>query len=155
MNQLPRPLSVRDRFGKFDRLARLDGDVTVLLGILYSSEGIQALTEMATESFDLQWGELDTDEAHLIRRLLHMASQVVVAFTAVPETVDMMPAIAVRAMQNICQKLGPFEPLLAQIESGSLSGLAAKLAAGELAFASGRGVVMPFAELSLRYDDAA
>ena len=91
-----------------------------MLMLLYSPEGIQAFTEMATDEFAIQWSELTPDEAHYLLFLVNLADQVKsIAHHA--EVFSLMPPIVNKALTTVLAKLSIYRPVLEGIALGNYS----------------------------------
>lgn len=112
--------------------------MAALLAMLYSPEGLQTFGEMANDSFRIAWGELTSEEAHALLLLLGVAEQM----QAIVESLSFMPLVVLRGLGNAHAQLFPFRALLQEIEAGQLPPLEAKIRAGEISIAQGKGTSM-------------
>lgn len=69
-------------------LLKGQNDVTALLAMLYSAEGLATFEQMADNTFSIAWGDITSDEAHALLLLVGISGQVQVMFGQQPTTLN-------------------------------------------------------------------
>ncbi|GAB3956374.1 hypothetical protein GCM10028805_46040 [Spirosoma harenae] len=133
---------------------RIHNDVVSMLALLYSPEGIEAFTEMASGNFSIDWEQLTHDQAHWILYLLGVAESYTV-LEHKPDIFSLMPPIIDKALHVVATKLGVYRPILEGIEAGRLSSFEAKVLGGDMDIRQGKGVTVSVDDLLTQLENAA
>lgn len=136
-------------------LLKSRNDVAALLAMLYSPEGLQTFGEMADNSFRIAWGELTTEGAYALLLLLGAAEQMQSIIGQDSQSLSFMPLVVLKGFGNAYTQLSPYRELLQEIELGQLSPLEAKVRAGEISIAQGKGTLLSVDQLNTLLVDAA
>lgn len=136
-------------------LLKSQNDVTALLAMLYSAEGLATFEQMADNTFSIAWGELTSDEAHALLRLVGISGQIQVMLGQQPTTLSFMPLVVLKGLGNAYAALSPYHSLLVRIEAGEISPLEAKIQAGEIAIGQRQSIVMSPEQITTLLENGA
>lgn len=92
-----------------------------LYGFIHSEEAIQAFKEMSNNDFDLDFATMTKPDAEVLVRLSAMSDIFMLALQSENAMRTAFPDEIIAGIENINQKLKPFEQYIKGIATGSMS----------------------------------